>query len=57
VIFIQKLGEVSLIAGEAYHTKNEKKTCISAYKNDKKTSFSVEYFKNTVEIQIYTVHI
>lgn len=39
VIFIQKLGEVSLIAGEAYDTKNERKTAIFLYNCDKKEIF------------------
>jgi hypothetical protein len=39
VIFIQKLGEASLIAGEAYDTKNEKKTAVFPYNCDKKEIF------------------
>ncbi|RXM39774.1 hypothetical protein BOQ62_09475 [Chryseobacterium sp. CH21] len=35
--FIQKLGEVSLIAGETYDRKNEKKTSIFLHKHVKKS--------------------
>jgi len=35
VIFIQKLGEVSLIAGETYDSKNERKTVIFPIKTTK----------------------
>jgi hypothetical protein len=36
------LGEVSLIAGETYDSKNEGKTAVFSYKSDKKKLFWVK---------------